>query len=329
GFQDHLEARVAPHVDLAEVERAVGAAVEARRRRRRAIPQERVLDGQAHVRLGELRLYAAVDVLDERVHDALRVVDDVDALVVEAVEPARLDDLVALVHARGRVDGDRGSHLPGRVVKRVLRRDTGKRLERYIAERAPRRGERHAADLREILTDEALPESVVLAVDRAKSLPRPAGQTADEMARGDEDFLVREGDALAIFERGDGRAQRGDPGRRDEDEVRVGIGCQRDEGVRTERRARGRKLQSELAQFVDVAVRAERDDAQAIGLPTDDIEGLTADGTGGAEDRKTDRSGHQPIIPDRPGIAGVCSESLDDSALATQVDEAPHPNNKY
>ena len=133
------------------------------------------------------------------------------------------------------------------MTQRVLRRDAGEGFERHIAERAPRRGERHAADLREILTDEALPEPVVLAVDRAKSLPRPAGQTADEMARGDEDFLVRERDALAIFEGGDGRAQRGDPGRRDEDEVRIRIRRERDEGVRTERRARRREFHREVA----------------------------------------------------------------------------------
>jgi hypothetical protein len=205
GFQDDGEARVAPHVDLAEMQRAVRAPIEARRGRGRAIPEEGVLDRQAHVRFGELSLHAPVDVLDKRVDDALRVVDDVDLLVPESVEPARLHDLVALVHERRRVDRDLRSHLPGRMTQRVLRRDAGERFDRHIAERAARRGERDTAHLREILAHKALPEPVVLAVDRAKSISCPAGQAADEMTGGDEDFFVREGNALAVFEGRDRR----------------------------------------------------------------------------------------------------------------------------
>src|SRR5205814_6297150 len=124
---------------------------------------------QAHVWLGELCLHAAINVLDERVHHALRVVDDVDAVVLEAVQPSRFNDLVALVHEGRRVDGDLRPHLPRWMTERVLRRDPGKGLEGDVAKGAARRGERDAADLREILADEALPESVVLAVDRAET----------------------------------------------------------------------------------------------------------------------------------------------------------------
>src|SRR6476659_3710214 len=65
GLEDHGEARVALDLDLAEVERAVSGPVEARSRRRRAVPKERVLDRQPHIRFRELRLHAAVDVLHE------------------------------------------------------------------------------------------------------------------------------------------------------------------------------------------------------------------------------------------------------------------------
>lgn len=164
----------------------------------------------------------------------------------------------------------------------------------------PRRGQRDASDLREILTDEALPESVVLAIDRPETFPRPAGETTDEMTGGDEHFLVRERDAFAVLERGDGRAQRCDTRRGDEYEVRVRIRREREERVRTERRARRRKLQREVAQLVDVAIRAERDDAKAIGLRAHDIERLAPDRTGRTKDRQTDRTGHQTIIPSDP-----------------------------
>src|SRR2546427_121865 len=60
------------------------------------------------------------------------------------------------------------------MVKRVLRRDARKCLEGNIAEGAAGRGECHAANLRQILSDEALPEPVVLAVDRAKTIQRLA-----------------------------------------------------------------------------------------------------------------------------------------------------------
>src|SRR5207245_10648832 len=100
-LETHPQARSGASCDLAEVTRALSRAVESRHGRWGAIAEERVLDGQAHVRLRKRRLHAAVDVLDEGMHDALRVINDVDALVVEAVEPPGLDDFVALVHQRG------------------------------------------------------------------------------------------------------------------------------------------------------------------------------------------------------------------------------------
>ncbi len=185
-------------------------------------------------------------------------------------------------------------------MKSVLRRDARKRFQRDLPQRTSGGGQRDPSDRVQILTDEALPERVVLAVDRAEAFPRPAGEAADKVAGGDEHFLIRERDALACLERGDGRAERRDTGRRDEDEVGVGIRRERDERVRAKRRACGRKLQRELAQLVVVVVRAKRDDAKALGLRTHDIECLASDRACRAQDRQTDRSGHQPIIPSAP-----------------------------
>ena len=50
---------------------------------------------------------------------------DVDLLVPDIVEPARLDDLQALVGEGRGVDRDLGAHAPGRVAERLLRRDRG------------------------------------------------------------------------------------------------------------------------------------------------------------------------------------------------------------
>ena len=60
------------------------------------------------------------------------------------------------------------------MAKRVLRRNAGKRFEGDLAERTTRSCQRDASDRREIFTYEALPESVVLAIDRPKAVPRPA-----------------------------------------------------------------------------------------------------------------------------------------------------------
>src|SRR5205823_10779033 len=101
GLEDDAEARVTRALDLTEAQHAGRDEVEAREVVRRArAAEERVLDRQPHVWSRELRLEAAVGELDERVDDALGVPDDVDALVGDAVEPMRLDDLVALVRER-------------------------------------------------------------------------------------------------------------------------------------------------------------------------------------------------------------------------------------
>ena len=82
---------------------------------------QRVLDRKSHVRGAQLGLEGAVDEPDGRVDDALRVDHHLDRVVVDIVQPVRLDDLQALVGERRRVDGDLGAHRPGRVAERLLR----------------------------------------------------------------------------------------------------------------------------------------------------------------------------------------------------------------
>ena len=224
----------------------------------------------------------------------------VDPIVGKPVEPMRLDDLVALVHERRRVDRDLRAHAPRWVPERVLRRHPGERLERDVAERAPGCGQRDAAHRRELLPRHALPERVVLAVDGTEPLPRSAGEPADEVAGGDQHLLVREGNSLAVLEGGDRRPQGGDAGRRDEHEIGVGIGRERGERGGSQSGARGRELHRELGEHVGVAIRAERDDLQAIGVRAHHVEGLPSDGPRRAEDREPDALGHRAIIPERP-----------------------------
>ncbi len=84
---------------------------------------ERVGDRRAHVRVAELREHRAVDVLDQRVDDALGMDDDLDRLGRDVEQPVRLDHLEALVHHRRRVDRDLASHHPVRDGRTPLGRD--------------------------------------------------------------------------------------------------------------------------------------------------------------------------------------------------------------
>ena len=97
-----------------ELERAARSQIE---RRERSAPSlgigKRVLDGKAHVRDAELREQRAVDELDHRVHDRLRVHDDVDAAGSDVEQPPRFDDLEPLVHQGRRIDRDLRAHPPG------------------------------------------------------------------------------------------------------------------------------------------------------------------------------------------------------------------------
>src|SRR5207247_5473804 len=75
---------------------------------------------EADVRPAELRIEGAVDELDQRVDDALRMDAHGDPVERDAVEVMCLDHLEALVHQRGRVDGHLGAHRPAGMVQGLL-----------------------------------------------------------------------------------------------------------------------------------------------------------------------------------------------------------------
>ncbi len=63
----------------------------------------------------QLRQHRAVHVLDQRVHDALRVHEDLDLRGRHAEQQARLDQLQPLVHQGRRIDRDLAAHVPVRM----------------------------------------------------------------------------------------------------------------------------------------------------------------------------------------------------------------------
>jgi hypothetical protein len=127
---------------------------------------ERVRDRDPHVRIRKLRDHRSVDVLDQRMHDALRMDQDLDPLGRQVEQPARFDYFESLVHHRRRVDGDLAAHDPVRVRAGFVGRDADGAVERRGAERTAGRREQHAAHPTSLVRRHALEHRVVLAIDR-------------------------------------------------------------------------------------------------------------------------------------------------------------------
>ena len=240
---------------------------------------------------------------------------DLDLVVGQVVEPPRLDDLVALVRERGRVDGDLRAHLPRRVAQRLVRRHLRELRDRPLTERPAGRREEHALHVRAALAGQALPEAAVLRVDRPQHLPRAADQRRDEMAAGHEHLFVGERDALARIECGDRGREAGDPGRGDEHQVDIVARGQVDQRVIAIARLHGGErracLARDLSERARIACRRDRGHPQAVGMRGDDIESLPPDRAGRAEDGQTCH--HRPIIPflTRRSLTGQCEHQCD------------------
>ncbi len=189
------------------------------------------MDGHAHVRLAELGLHAAVDELDHRVNDALRVNHDVDGVVRHGEEEVRLDDLERLVHHGGGIDRDPRAHVPGRVRQRLCRRDRGELASRPAPERAARCRQQDAPNRSGRLADQALPDGRMLRVDRDDLGPGAPRCIQQQPAPRNQALLVGEGQSVALLERSHRRGQ----ARRADDAVD-------DDGVRVRRQLEKRLL---------------------------------------------------------------------------------------
>src|SRR5437588_11546639 len=96
-----------------------------------------------HVRDAELRLDAAVNELDHRMHHAFWMNDDLDGRVGDIEEEMRLDDLETLVHHRGGAALDLGPHFPARMRQRPTNLPAGEPPARTPKERTTRPGRAH------------------------------------------------------------------------------------------------------------------------------------------------------------------------------------------
>src|SRR5262249_49184693 len=173
-------------------------------------------------------------------------------------------------------DRDLRAHAPGRVREGFVRGDGGELVAGAAAERAAARGDDEAVDLLSLAPLQALERGRVLAVngEEPAAAARPCGK--GEVACGHEALLVGEREVDAVLEGPDRGRQAGEAHDGVEDAFRLRPPQQLDEAAapRLERR-------------VDAVERARprRGGAQLeLGMARDDVERLTADRAGGAEE---------------------------------------------
>ncbi len=181
------------------------------------------------------------------------------------------------------------------MAQRVVDGDIGELGQRPAPEGAARGGEDERLDGARVLVAHQLVQRRVLGVDGDQQGAAALGGIAHERATGDEALLVRERDIDPGLERGERRAQAGDPDAGVQHEVGRDLECQRGDALRAlehasrepvagprrggwigEGEGRDAVLARERDQRSVVATGSQRDDLD-IGEGRDDIEGLAAD----------------------------------------------------
>ena len=156
-------------------------------------------------------------------------------------ETARFDHLEAFVHQGCRIDGDALAHLPGGMIERLLHGNVGEVAARRVEKRTAGGGQPDALDFVAAAAAHALVNGVVLAVDGQQRLALAAGFGGDEIAGGDQAFLVGQADGLAGLDRFVGGFQSGDADDGADHEVGVGMGRDLHRAGRAVQRPRWRR----------------------------------------------------------------------------------------
>mmetsp|Transcript_8303 Transcript_8303/g.36730 ORF Transcript_8303/g.36730 Transcript_8303/m.36730 type:complete len:255 (+) Transcript_8303:1657-2421(+) len=241
--------------------------------------------------------------------------DDVDVVVGGTVQVVSLDDLESLVHERGGVARDLGSHVPVGVGGGLLLEEAGIGLgvlthlgELDVAEGTAGRGQDDPPESALGKTLDALEDGAVLGI-RGENLDAVLHREGhDGGTAGDEGLLVGEADVLTGFDGGDGggKARAAHDAGHGGVYVRVpgnldhAVGAEEDLGlgpvhvldhplellhVATVRDGHhlGLELLDLLGHHVEVAAGGERHDLKLVGVLLRDVQSLRADGAGGTE----------------------------------------------
>ena len=127
---------------------------------------QRKLDRQPHIRGSELRFNRAVNKLNHRVNATLTMYQHLKLIHWSVKEVMSLNELKALIHERGTVDGNLGTHLPGWMRQGVVGRNVFELLTRISEERTTRAGEPNSLDISGVLANKTLENGAVLRINR-------------------------------------------------------------------------------------------------------------------------------------------------------------------
>ena len=305
-----------------------------------------------------LRDRRPVHELHHGVDHLLRVHDHVDPVERDVEQQVRLDDLEPLVDEGGRVGRDHPPHREVRVRQCLLRGDLAQRLTAAATEGSTARSHDQSPHLLGAATAKALRDRRVLRVHR-DDLVR-LRRCLDQRSADDERLLVGQRQRGPLSERRQRRAQPDGAGDPVEDDVGaapsgrhrsvrpdhdLGPVCRAagSRGIPTDRLSdllvgavRDRDeihLEGDglLGHEVEVGAGRQGDHTEAVQVACDDVQGLGADGAGGAEDGDAARGCHWFIVahdrtPAVPPAQGDGFARLP-SHRSTATRTAPHAPN--
>lgn len=180
-------------------------------------PGEGQCNRQSHIWRTCLRQGGAIGELNHRVHDRLRMHDDIDAVDGDIEEEVRLDHLESLIHHRCGVDGHQRPHVPRWMSQGLVGGDRGQFPCTRAAKRPTTCGEHQASHLTRPAATQALCNRGMLRINRhnlARRSRRLNQRTAD-----DERFLIGQGQSPPTGEGGKRRFQAGRPTHRVDDNI--------------------------------------------------------------------------------------------------------------
>ena len=126
---------------------------------------QRKLDRQPHIRGSELRFNRAVNKLNHRVNATLTMYQHLKLIHWSVKEVMSFNELKTLIHERGAIDGNLGTHLPGWMCQGVVGRNVFELLARISEERTTRAGQPNPLNISRVLANKALEDGAVLRIN--------------------------------------------------------------------------------------------------------------------------------------------------------------------
>ena len=164
-------------------------------------PGQRVLNGDAHIRHAKLRDDGMIGKLHRGMDDALPLDNDLDLILRQAEEPRGLDQLKALVHQGGRIDGNFCTHIPVGVLEGVRLRLGAQLLGAHTEERPAGGGQQDLFQrFGAVLILQALEDGAVLTVHRQQVNTVFLDGIGHQMAAGDKALLVGQRQIMAALD---------------------------------------------------------------------------------------------------------------------------------